>query len=129
MKDATIINAGYLYDTQYDSARTYFYNPRVYFAKSYGIIDYKVPTTYKNHALKQANFTQNISRTYQNNGEWYIDITYKVNNYDNVTPYNYSSTLKLYYIPLFFQVEYIDLGDCVNIKDSEASNYRDYKKI
>ncbi len=130
MKNAKVINAGYLYDSQYDSIRSYFNNPQVTMVASLDYLDY-LPYNYQRSALKKENFSHNITQTYQRNGHWYIDISYKVNNYNNVYSRvsNYSGK-NVYYVPLFFQIEYIDLDDCISAREYNlVSRPWEYKKI
>ncbi|MCM1053443.1 MAG: Ig-like domain-containing protein [Ruminococcus sp.] len=133
MKDVQVYSAGYLYDNDdtYRNARNYLYNPRIYLVQDYGISNYTVPINYQLFSLKQANFWQNITQTYEKNGYWYIDVSYRVNNYNNVSPYtyNYSTKTYVYYIPLYFSIEYTDLNDCVNLKKGEESKYSNYRKV
>ncbi len=130
MKNATVINAGYLYDSQYDSIRSYFNNPQVTMVASLDYLDY-LPYNYQRSALKKENFSHNITQIYQRNGRWYIDISYKVNNYNNVSSRvsNYSGK-NVYYVPLFFQIEYIDLDDCISAREyNSVSRPWEYKQI
>ncbi len=130
MKNAKVINAGYLYDSQYDSIRSYFNNPQVTMVASLDYLDY-LPYNYQRSALKQENFSHNITQIYQKSGHWYIDISYKVNNYNNVYSRvsNYSGK-SVYYVPLFFQIEYIDLDDCISAREyNSLSKPWEYKQI
>lgn len=130
MKNATVINAGYVYDRDYDYIRSYLNNPKVTTVASLNYLDY-LPTNYKTSALTKENFSYNITQTYQKNGRWYIDVSYKVNNYNNVNPRisNYLGSY-VYYVPLFFQIEYIDLDDCISTREyNSVSKPWEYKKI
>lgn len=130
MKNATVINAGYVYDSQYDDIRSYFNNPRVTMVASYDYLD-RLPYNYQTSALKRENFGHNITQTYQKNGRWYIDISYTVDNYNNVySRWSSFSGKNIYYVPLFFQIEYIDLDDCISAREYNALNQpREYKEI
>jgi uncharacterized protein YjdB len=130
MKNAKVINAGYVYDSQYDSIRSYFNNPQVTMVASLSYLDY-LPYNYQKSALKRENFDYNITQTYQKNGHWYIDVYYKVKNYNNVYSRvsNYSGK-NIYYVPLFFQIEYIDLDDCISAREySTVSKPWNYVQI
>ncbi len=131
MQNVKVYAAGYLFnnDDLYRSARNYLYNPRVYLDRNYGIPSYSVPINYQLFSLKQDNFWHNITQTYQKNGYWYIDISYRVNNYNNVSPYHYSTNTYVYYIPLYFSIEYTDLNDCINLKKGEENRYPNYQRV
>lgn len=130
MKNATVINAGYVYDKDYDSIRSYFNNPRVTMVASLSYLNY-LPNNYQKSALKKDNFSHNITQTYQKNGHWYIDVSYEVNNYNNVySQVSSYSGKNIYYVPLFFTIEYIDLDDCISAREySTVSKPWEYKQI
>ena len=97
---------------------------------SLSYLDY-LPYNYQKSALKRENFDYNITQTYQKNGHWYIDVYYKVKNYNNVYSRvsNYSGK-NIYYVPLFFQIEYIDLDDCISAREySTVSKPWNYVQI
>ncbi len=93
---------------------------------------YSIPITsgdmLRDYSLKQSNFEKNITTPYYKDGYWYVDVTVKINNYNNVTSY-YASKISsdIYFVPFYFKVSYTDLANCVIDLDDNWFNYAGYE--
>ena len=92
---------------------------------------YQVPLpdkyTFMNSSLKSNNFnfTTNLRGSY---GNYSVYITINVWNTNNVSAY-YASNLKVkvYFVPLYFEIGYVDPDSCIVDYNSNANKYSSYK--
>jgi len=86
--------------------------------------------TLQNASLTSDNFTYTLSKVYEENGRYYIDVNVSVKNLNDVTPY-YLSTIKknVYYVPIKFEVSYVDENNCIEDETANKDKYEDYKLV
>lgn len=80
-----------------------------------------------NSDLDRKNFNYEISKVYEQNGKYYVDITVEVKNVNGVTPYyNYSIKRNVYFVPIKFSIMYYDANNCETDKSDNWFNYSGY---
>jgi len=80
-----------------------------------------------NSDLDRNNFNYKISKAYEQDGKYYIDITVDVKNVNGVTPYyNYSIKRNVYFVPIKFSIMYYDANNCEIDKSDNWFNYSGY---
>lgn len=80
-------------------------------------------------SLTANNFTYTISNIYKNQDKYYVDITIKIKNLKNVTPY-YASNIKkkIYFVPIKFTIS-SDSNNCITDKTENSNQYPNYKIV
>ena len=78
----------------------------------------------KSSALTANNFTYSISSISSKNGRYYVDITINIKNTNGISAY-YSSQVKsdIYFVPVYFSVQFTDMSSCVEDLSSNVFNY------
>lgn len=84
------------------------------------------PYDLREASLKEDNFTYSIGKPYKENGKYYVDITVRIKNLDDVVPYATDFGAKAYFVPIKFSVSYIDKNNCVDDKLDNSKNYNNY---
>ena len=79
------------------------------------------PTSFRNSSLDSSNFTFNVGNIYLSGGIYRTTVTINYKNHNGVTPYNSNLGYQVYFVPLKFDVEFIDKNDC--IRDTEENEY------
>ena len=132
VQDVRITDVNYLTTTNmYNNAYRYTYNKGISMVG--GINNYIYVTSgsmLRSHSLKSSNFVPNVSSAYYSSGDWYTDVTVRVKNFNNVSPY-YASNIgsQIYFVPFYFTIQYTDLDNCVDDKASNSYKYDDYKIV
>lgn len=89
-------------------------------------INIKNPYDLREASLKEENFTYSIGKPYKEDGKYYVDITVRIKDIDNVVPYETNFGVKAYFVPIKFIVSYTDKNNCVDDKLDNSENYNDY---
>lgn len=123
------LNSDYLYNQSYSNSVN---GKGISMVGSTG--KYNVPYTsgsmLKTYSLKSNNFNKYLSSPYQRSGVWYTDASVSISNYYNVTKYYASNIVSyIYFVPFYFDVEYIDNYNCFDDKASNAYKYINTYKI
>lgn len=84
------------------------------------------PYDLREASLKEDNFTYSISKPYKEEGKYYVDITVRIKNLDEVVPYETNFGAKAYFVPIKFNVTYTDKNNCVDDKLDNSQNYDNY---
>lgn len=84
--------------------------------------------TFRLSSLKSNNFSFSISNPTKKSGYYTVDITVNIRNKYNVTPY-YSSNLNtnVYFVPLYFYGQYVDINSCIKDTNENATAYISHK--
>ncbi len=95
-------------------------------------IDPKSGTNLRATSLKSYNMTPIVTTNRTTGNYWYFNVNLRIsglNNVINAQPFypNKSSSWYIYFTPLYFDIEYTDLSDCVNDLASRSSSYRSYE--
>ena len=121
-----LVNHSYFQDFSYYQAYVDNRYKRLSMPDSSGNYDSLVSeaSTIMNSSLTSNNFNYKISSAYVSNNNHYVDVDITVNNVNNVNSY-YDSNLNnnIYYVPVYFEIQYADKGKCV---DDLSSNYTNY---
>ncbi len=83
-------------------------------------------------SLKSYNFNPVVRYSYQRGNTYYFDITANLLNLNNIreaSKYYVNTYYWIYYTPLYFDIEFTDLSDCVNDLASRSSSYRNYEIV
>ncbi|MCM1053173.1 MAG: InlB B-repeat-containing protein [Ruminococcus sp.] len=130
-RDVKITNIGYLNNlSMYNNSYNASVNGKG-ISKVNGNSKYSVPITsgtmLRTYSLKSDNFDKYLSNPYYSNGYWYTDASVRIRNYYNLNKY-YASNInsEIYFVPFYFDVNYTDMGNCVNDLASRSGSYRDY---
>lgn len=79
---------------------------------------------YKESSLKSNNFTFTVGDIYKVGNDYYTDVTINVKNANSVKAY-YDNNLKysLYYVPIKFNLSYVDANCCIRDSKDNYSRY------
>ena len=125
--DIEIIDVDYgniVYHDEYLRAYNYFKEKHLSLANGSGsTIDPGNYTTLSSSSLKENNFSVRVTYAGHSGNNYYFNIyrnLYNLNNIYYATPYRY-----VYYLPLYFDITYIDYDDCETIRSSQVDEYED----
>ena len=133
VEDVELVKTGYLTSTaMYNNAYNHYYDQNISMVDGkyqYGVT---IPsaTKLKTYSLQSSNFNKYLSNPYYRSGKWYIDASVSIKNYNNVKSY-YAGNIdsSIYFVPFYFDLEYVDMNRCVDDKASNSYKYDDYKIV
>ena len=131
--DVEVIKVGYLTSTaMYNNAYNNYYDQNISKVGGNSYYGVRVPSAskLKTYSLQSSNFNKYLSDPYYRSGKWYIDASVSIKNYKNVKSY-YASNIdsSIYFVPFYFDLEYVDMNDCVDDKASNSYKYDDYEIV
>jgi len=84
----------------------------------------------KKSSLDSNNFTFSISKPYETNNRYYVDINVNVKNLYGVTPYYLErKDAYIYHTPIEFTVSYINKNNCITDITDNIDKYKEYTII
>lgn len=81
----------------------------------------------RDSSLKENNYAVKVHYVKRVGNTYYFNIERNLKNLKNiqyVSPYRVTNSLKLYYLPLYFDIVSIDYSDCKNITSSQVQRYK-----
>lgn len=89
----------------------------------YNINEYQL----RDSSLTRDNFTYNISNPYKKGNYYYVDVTIRIKNFNNVSPFYFSNAGKnIYFVPFKFSVSHLEDKYCFSDKSSNKLYYQGY---
>lgn len=88
------------------------------------------PINYVNlmkHSLKDGNMRSTVTYRYNSGNNYYFDVNislYNLYNVNNASKFYTSSDYYVYFVPVYFDVQYTDLNSCVNVNNTNEYQYR-----
>lgn len=129
-----VVDYGNISNSEYTKAYNYWkaYNKPISLVNGSGnAIDAGSGTNLKTYSLKSSNFSTSVTYNYKSGSNWYFTVYDRLYNLNSISasPYYTSSSYYVYFVPIYFDIEYTDLDDCVNDKASYAYKYDNYEIV
>ncbi len=129
-----VVDYGTLSNNDYNRAYNYWksYNkPIIMINASGNSVDAGSGSNLKRYSLKSNNFSTNVTYNYSSGKEHYFTVRNNLYSLLSITADKFytSSNYYVYFVPLYFDIEYTDLDQCVDDKASKSNSYRDYEIV
>lgn len=129
-----VIGYGNISDAEYTKAYNYWKanNKPISLVNGSGdVIDALSGTNLKIHSLKSTNLSPRVTYNYHLGNNWYFTVYDTLYNLNNISalPYYINSSYYIYFVPIYFDIEYTDLSNCVDDKAAYAYKYVGYEIV
>jgi len=133
-QDMKVIQYGTLSNSEYTSAYNYWRSvnkPITMINGSGNSIDAGSGTSLKTYSLKSSNLSTSVTYNYHSGNYWYFTVNNHLYNLYSISASKYytSSNYYVYFVPLYFDIEYTNTSNCKNDTAANSYRYNNYKIV